>query len=358
MARRGRRVRRPRDRPLPRRRSATSRSRGRRARRRRSRQGLDRKVPGITPFRTTTDDFYRVDTRLSLPIVDADVLGADHRRRRRPRADSQLRRPARDADDRARHHPHLRLQRHRRPLRRRRPLARRTRSQTCSTGPASAHSADQILSTDVDGMTISTPLALATDGRDAMIAIGMNGEPLPREHGFPARMVVPGLYGFISACKWINRMTLTTYDDHTAYWTDRGWATDAPIKIASRIDTPQGFHRQGRHAPSSAASPGRSPSASRRSRCRSTAAPGSRRTLGPSAGNDYWRQWYLPWDAEPGRTRSLPRHRPATATCRRRPGRCRSRRRQRHPADLGHRRLIRTHPDGHRGAEPPAPNTR
>ena len=73
--------------------------------------------------------------------------------------------------------------------------------------------ADQILSTDVDGMTISTPLALATDGRDAMIAVGMNGEPLPREHGFPARMVVPGLYGFISACKWITRMTLTTYDE-------------------------------------------------------------------------------------------------------------------------------------------------
>ncbi len=100
--------------------------------------------------------------------------------------------------------------------------------------------ADQILSTDVDGMTISTPLALATDGRDAMIAVGMNGEPLPRDHGFPARMVVPGLYGFISACKWINRMTLTTYADHSAYWTDRGWAEDAPIKIESRIDTPQG----------------------------------------------------------------------------------------------------------------------
>ena len=98
---------------------------------------------------------------------------------------------------------------------------------------------DQILSTDVDGMTISTPLELATDGRDAMIAIGMNGEALPREHGFPARMVVPGLYGFISACKWITRITLTTYADKDAYWTKRDWATDAPIKISSRIDTPK-----------------------------------------------------------------------------------------------------------------------
>ena len=99
--------------------------------------------------------------------------------------------------------------------------------------------ADQILSTDVDGMTISTPLDLATDGRDAMIAIAMDGQPLPRDHGYPARMVVPGLYGYVSACKWITRMTLTTYDEKTAYWTDRGWATDAPIKLMSRIDTPK-----------------------------------------------------------------------------------------------------------------------
>ena len=88
-------------------------------------------------------------------------------------------------------------------------------------------------------MTISTPLALATDGRDAMICVGMNGEQLPREHGFPVRMVIPGLYGFISATKWLTRLTLTTYDDQEAYWTERDWATDAPIKISARIDTPR-----------------------------------------------------------------------------------------------------------------------
>ena len=99
--------------------------------------------------------------------------------------------------------------------------------------------ADQILSTDFDGMTISTPLALATDGRDAMICVGMNGEPLPREHGFPVRMIIPGLYGFISATKWLTKLTLTTYDAQEAYWTERGWATDAPIKISARIDTPR-----------------------------------------------------------------------------------------------------------------------
>jgi DMSO/TMAO reductase YedYZ molybdopterin-dependent catalytic subunit len=98
---------------------------------------------------------------------------------------------------------------------------------------------DQIFSTDVDGMTIGTPYELATDGRDAMIALAMNGEALPREHGYPARMVVPGLYGFISGCKWIERITLTTYAERDAYWTKRDWATHAPIKISSRIDTPR-----------------------------------------------------------------------------------------------------------------------
>jgi DMSO/TMAO reductase YedYZ molybdopterin-dependent catalytic subunit len=159
--------------------------------------------------------------------------------------------------------------------------------------------ADQILSTDVDGMTISTPLALATDGRDAMIAVGMNGGPLPRAHGFPARMVVPGLYGFISACKWITRMSLTTYADDTAYWTDRGWATDAPIKIGSRIDTPHGL----------SVKPGRTfvggvawaqPVGVAAVEVQVDGGPWQRATLGPSAGHDYWRQWYLRWDAEPG----------------------------------------------------------
>jgi len=160
-------------------------------------------------------------------------------------------------------------------------------------------SSDQILSTDVDGMTISTPLAPATDGRDAMIAVGMNGEPLPRAHGFPARMVVPGLYGFVSACKWITRMTLTTYDEQTAYWTDRGWATDAPIKIASRIDTPSGLHvRAGKTFIGGVA--WAQPVGVARVEVQVDGGRWQRATLGPSAGHDYWRQWYLPWDARPG----------------------------------------------------------
>ena len=82
---------------------------------------------------------------------------------------------------------------------------------------------------------------MALDGRDTMVAIGMNGEALPSEHGFPARLVTPGIYGFVGATKWLRKITLTTYAKETAYWTDRDWATDAPIKISSRIDTPQAF---------------------------------------------------------------------------------------------------------------------
>jgi DMSO/TMAO reductase YedYZ molybdopterin-dependent catalytic subunit len=261
-------------------------------------QGLDQKVRGITPFRTTTDAFYRVDTRLSLPIVDADswslTIDGDVGREQAFTFDDLLAMP----------------------------LIERDITLTCVSndigGPYVSGArwlgvrltdlldrarvggtADQILSTDVDGMTISTPLALATDGRDAMIALGMNGGPLPRAHGFPARMMVPGLYGFISACKWISRMTLTTYDEHTAYWTDRGWDTPAPIKIASRIDTPGGLHvKAGRTIVGGVA--WAQPVGVERVEVQIDGGRWQRATLGPSAGNDYWRQWYLPWDAKPG----------------------------------------------------------
>ncbi len=261
-------------------------------------KGLDDKVRGITPLRTSNADFYRVDTRLSLPIVDASswslTLDGDVRREMSWSFDDLLAMP----------------------------LIERDITLTCVSndvgGPYVSGArwlgvrltdlldragvggkADQILSTDVDGMTISTPLALATDGRDAMIAVGMNGEPLPRAHGFPARMVVPGLYGFISACKWISKMTLTTYDADSAYWTDRKWATDAPIKIASRIDTPSGLQvKTGRTFIGGVA--WAQPVGIAKVEVQIDGGPWQRATLGPSAGNDYWRQWYLAWDAKPG----------------------------------------------------------
>lgn len=99
--------------------------------------------------------------------------------------------------------------------------------------------ADMVLSTSIDGFTASSPLEALTDDRNAILAVGMNGDPLPSEHGFPVRMVVPGLYGYVSATKWVVDLEVTRFADATAYWTDRGWSERGPIKIASRINVPQ-----------------------------------------------------------------------------------------------------------------------
>jgi DMSO/TMAO reductase YedYZ molybdopterin-dependent catalytic subunit len=101
--------------------------------------------------------------------------------------------------------------------------------------------ADMVLSRSIDGFTASTPLDVLRDAdRNAILAIGMNGEPLPPEHGFPVRMVVPGLYGYVSATKWVVELEVTRFDRATAYWTDRGWSPRGPIKIESRFDVVRG----------------------------------------------------------------------------------------------------------------------
>lgn len=99
--------------------------------------------------------------------------------------------------------------------------------------------ADAVLQTSEDGWNCATPLAALTDGRDALLAVAMNGEPLPIDHGFPVRMVVPGLYGYVSATKWVVDMEVTRFADVDAYWTQRGWGELGPIKTASRIDVPR-----------------------------------------------------------------------------------------------------------------------
>ena len=161
--------------------------------------------------------------------------------------------------------------------------------------------ADQLFSTAVDGFTISTPLDALRDGRDAMLVVGMNGAPLPATHGYPARLVVPGLYGFVSATKWVTRLSLSTYAKDKAYWTERSWATDAPIKTSARIDTPKPLSsiKAGRTAIGGVAwAQHRGVDAVEVS---VDEGPWQKTTLGPDVGVDYWRQWYLPWDARPGR---------------------------------------------------------
>ncbi len=137
--------------------------------------------------------------------------------------------------------------------------------------------ADQLLCTSVDGFTSGTPLTVVMDGRDALVAVAMNGTALPVEHGFPARLVVPGLYGYVSACKWVTDIEVTTFSRAAAYWVQNGWSQQAPIKTESRIDVPTGSSPIG---PARSWSPGwRGPStrALPRSRCRSTTGRGTRR---------------------------------------------------------------------------------
>jgi DMSO/TMAO reductase YedYZ molybdopterin-dependent catalytic subunit len=100
---------------------------------------------------------------------------------------------------------------------------------------------DQVVARSVEGMTIGTPVETVFDGRDTMLCVGMNGEPLPLVHGFPVRMLTPGLYGYAGACKWMTEIELTTFDAFDAYWVRRGWGRRGPVKTASRIDKPQPF---------------------------------------------------------------------------------------------------------------------
>ena len=99
--------------------------------------------------------------------------------------------------------------------------------------------ADMVLSKSIDGFTAGTPVEALTDDRDSLLAIGMNGVPLPTEHGYPARVVVPGLYGYVSATKWVVDLELTRFDRAEAYWTRLGWSARGPIKTESRIDVPR-----------------------------------------------------------------------------------------------------------------------
>jgi DMSO/TMAO reductase YedYZ molybdopterin-dependent catalytic subunit len=160
--------------------------------------------------------------------------------------------------------------------------------------------ADMVLSTSADGFTASTPLQVLRDTPEAMLAIGMNGEPLPLEHGYPVRMVVPGLYGYVSATKWVVDLEVTRFSERTAYWTHRGWAPKAPIKTASRIDVPGSFAKlsAGRVAVAGVAwAQTRGIAAVEVQVDDGDWAPAR---LAEDFHVDTWRQWVYFWDATPG----------------------------------------------------------
>lgn len=202
-------------------------------------EGANWEVPGLTPIITPNADFYRVDTALTVPNVDPTTW--------RLSIEGMVDTPIElSFDDLV----NMGLDEYGVTL-------------TCVSNEVGGglvgnaiwtgvpirdilrmagvqSGADMVLSESVDGYTASTPLgSLTDDNLDAIFAVAMNGEPLPFEHGFPVRMVVPGLYGYVSATKWVTKLTVTRFDQVEAYWTPRGYSAEAPIKMSSRVDTPK-----------------------------------------------------------------------------------------------------------------------
>ena len=200
--------------------------------------GASLDVAGITPLITPNADFYRIDTALSVPRIDP----RDWRLRITGMVENEVELDFAEL---------LAL-----------PLEESTTTLACVSNyvggdlignatwlgypirellarakPQSG--ADMVLSTSQDGFTAGTPIEALTDGRNAILAVGMNGEPLPLEHGYPVRMVVPGLYGYVSATKWVVELKLTRFADEQGYWTPRGWSALGPVKLSSRIDVPR-----------------------------------------------------------------------------------------------------------------------
>lgn len=164
-----------------------------------------------------------------------------------------------------------------------------------------APGADMVLSRSIDGFTASTPLDALTDpGRDAILAVGMNGEPLPLEHGFPVRMVVPGLYGYVSATKWLTELKVTTFAADDAYWTPRGYSAEAPIKFSSRIDTPRSGTPVDAGTTVIAGMAWAQTVGIERVEVRIDDGDWQPATLSTPVNVDTWVQWFLEWDAAPG----------------------------------------------------------
>ncbi|WP_072688233.1 molybdopterin-dependent oxidoreductase [Rhodococcus marinonascens] len=261
--------------------------------------GTDIGVPGGTPFITSNEDFYRIDTALRVPRLTTD----EWQLRIHGMVDSELT---------------LRWE----DLIARTPVER-VITLTCVSNQVGGDlagnatwigypiadllaeagvqpDADMLLSRSSDGFTAGTPVQILQDGRDAILAVAMNGRPLPFEHGYPVRQVVPGLYGYVSATKWVVDWELTRFDKAEAYWTKRGWSADGPIKTASRIDVP---------AASASIEPGRVLVAGTawaqhrgigRVEVRVDNGPWQTATLAAQYSIDTWRQWTWDWDATSG----------------------------------------------------------
>jgi DMSO/TMAO reductase YedYZ molybdopterin-dependent catalytic subunit len=259
--------------------------------------GAELRLPDLASYVTGNDNFYRIDTALVVPQVDPDSW--------RLRVHGRVRNPYEITFEQLLD----------------RPMVERYVTLACVSNEVGGDlignarwlgvpvaellaaaeplpGADQVVSRSVDGWTCGTPTDVLTDGRDALLAVGMNGEPLPAQHGFPVRMVVPGLYGYVSACKWITEIELSSFDDYDAYWVPRGWAAQAPIKTQSRIDTPR---RRAAAGPVTVAGVAWAQHRGiERVEVQVDGGPWQVARLADTVSADTWRQWSWQWQATPG----------------------------------------------------------
>jgi DMSO/TMAO reductase YedYZ molybdopterin-dependent catalytic subunit len=266
-------------------------------------QGVEVGVKGVTPYLTSNADFYRVDTALRVPDVPVDTW----RLRIFGMVDNELELTFDDLM--------------------KRNLVERRITLTCVSnevgGPYLGNAtwlgvpvrelleeagvksgADAVRSRSADDWTAGTPLDRLMDDQDeALVAIGMNGEPLPLKHGFPARLVTPGLYGYVSATKWLTELEVTRFADFKAYWTTRGYAAEAPIKTSSRIDVPDSFARVKAGKVPVAGVAWSQTRGIEKVEVRVDDGPWEPVRLGEADNNNTWRQWVYEWDATPGNHR-------------------------------------------------------
>lgn len=253
--------------------------------------GADLKIPGLAPLYVPNGEFYRIDTALIVPQVDPAGWSLEVR--------GKVDRPFSLTYEELLAMPHIEAD----------------VTLSCVSNEIGGHlvgnarwqgvllstlleragvrrGATQVLGRSVDGFSAGFPTEVALDGRNAMVAVAMNGEPLPASHGFPARIVVPGLYGYVSATKWLAAIELTSFAEVDGYWIPRGWAKEGPIKTQSRFDVATREILAGvAWAPTRGIE---------RVEVRVDAGPWREATLAPAISDDCWRQWFLPWGAQPG----------------------------------------------------------
>ena len=260
--------------------------------------GADLGIPDLSPYLTPNEDFYRIDTALQVPVIDPTTWSV----RVVGMVEEEVSLTFEEL---------LGL-----------PLVEHVATLTCVSNEVGGNlvgnatwlgypirellararplpGADMVLSRSEDGFTAGTPLDALTDpGRQSLLAVGMNGEPLPLEHGFPVRMVVPGLYGYVSATKWVVELKVTTFAEDEGYWTPLGWSARGPIKLASRIDVPGGDVTAGTVAVAGVAWAQHTGISA--VEVQVDAGPWERAELAETTGPDTWRQWRYAWDATPG----------------------------------------------------------